>query len=378
MRISPLLPTSMVDRHQIESWAHDPLKALVQVTFLLTLKHKIMEKHEVFIGVDVSKSKLDVSVVLGSDRQLLYHQVYQNNKKGIDRIFLDIRKRTGVRQASWLFCMEHSGVYAMPLAYSLSEMKYDYALVPAIAIQRSLGMKRGKNDKADSLDIARYACIHGPDITLYQLPESSLMKLKLLLGHRDRLIGSRKMFITAGKETGDFLDSSIASDVVNSSNSVIKTLSEEIKLADRQIMELIRSDEKLSEAYDLATSVPGVGPQTVCHLMVHTRCFTSFDNARQLACYVGVAPFEYSSGSSIRGKTRVSHMANKKLKSLVSMGALNAARFDAEMRQYYQRKVGEGKNAMLVMNAVRNKLLARVFATVKRGTPYVPMMKFAA
>jgi hypothetical protein len=70
-------------------------------------------------------------------------------------------------------------------------------------------------------------------------------------------------------------------------------------------------------------------------------------------------------------------MANKKLKSLVSMGALNAARFDAEMRQYYQRKVGEGKNAMLVMNAVRNKLLARVFATVKRGTPFVPMMKFA-
>lgn len=368
----------MVDRHQIEFWAHDPLKALVQVTFLLTLKHKIMEKHEVFIGVDVSKTKLDVSVVLGADRQLLYHQVYQNNKKGINRILLDIEKRTGILPASWLFCMEHSGVYGMPLAYSLTEMKYDYALVPAITIQRSLGMKRGKNDKADSHDIARYACIHGPDIALYQLPESALMKLKLLLGHRDRLINSRKMFTTAGKETGDFLEASIASDVVDSSNSVIAMLNAEIKQADSQIMELIRSDQTLSEVYDLATSVPGVGPQTVCHLMVHTRCFTSFDNARQLACYVGVAPFEYSSGSSIRGKTRVSHMANKKLKSLISMGALNAARFDAEMRQYYQRKVGEGKNAMLVMNAVRNKLLARVFATVKRGTPYVPMMKFAA
>lgn len=337
-----------------------------------------MEKHEVFIGVDVSKKKLDVSVVLGADRKLLYHQVYSNDASGIGNIFIDLNKKTDVGKKAWLFCMEHSGIYAMPLTFSLAERELDHVLVPAITIQRSLGMKRGKSDKADSYDIARYACLHGRDLELYRLPERSLMKLKLLLAHRDRLIGSRKMFLNATKETDGFLDATIASDVVDSGRSIIEKLTSEIKQADSQIMELIRSDEKLSEVYDLASSVPGVGPQTVCHLMVHTRCFTSFDNARQLACYVGVAPFEYSSGSSIRGKTRVSHMANKKLKSLVSMGALNAARFDAEMRQYYQRKVGEGKNAMLVMNAVRNKLLARVFATVKRGTPFVPMMKFAA
>ena len=112
--------------------------------------------------------------------------------------------------------------------------------------------------------------------------------------------------------------------------------------------------------------------------MVYTCCFTSFTDARKLACYAGVAPFEYSSGKSIRGRSKVSHLANKKLKALLSLATLNAKRKDKELQLYYQRKISEGKNGMLVMNALRNKLIHRIFATVKRGTPYVPLMKFAA
>ncbi|MFA6517579.1 MAG: transposase, partial [Bacteroidia bacterium] len=111
---------------------------------------------------------------------------------------------------------------------------------------------------------------------------------------------------------------------------------------------------------------------------VYTRCFSTFDNARQLACYAGVAPFEYTSGTSIRGKTRVSPMANKKLKVLLSMCALNAKKADPEIGLYYLRKTEEGKNPMSVINAIRNKLILRVFATVKRGTPCVTTMNYAA
>ena len=195
--------------------------------------------------------------------------------------------------------------------------------------------------------------------------------------HRERLLKAKKLFVDV-EEVNEFMDKSLSKEVVKESRSMLKQFDKKIASVNKQIQELIESDEQLKSTYQLVCSVPGVGPQITCYLLIYTRCFTSFDNARQLACFAGIAPFEYSSGSSIRGKTKVSHFANKKLKALLNMGALNAKRTDKEIGLYYQRKVAEGKNGMLVMNAIRNKLIARIFATVKRGTPYVPLMQFAA
>jgi len=287
-------------------------------------------------------------------------------------VFKGAEKDTGV-----LFCLEHTGVYGMPLATELSARGLDYAMVPASVIQRSIGLKRGKNDKADSKDIARYACLHHAEIELTVLPEAELAELKLLLSHRERVVGSRKKFLASTKETEAFIDPSVSKAMVKEGRAVLRSLDKALERVDSLIKKLIESNSSLKATFDLMTSVPGVGPQIACHLLIHTRCFTTFDNARQMACYAGIAPFEYSSGSSIKGRTRVSHLANKKLKALFSMGALSARLADRELELYYQRKVAEGKNAMLVMNAIRNKLIARIFATVKRGTPYVPMMRYA-
>lgn len=337
-----------------------------------------MQKHEIFVGVDVSKSKLDVCVMIKSNQQPVYHQVYDNTMAGIKQLLTELSKRTKLPKQKWLFCMEHTGVYAMPLAYSLSEKQINYTLVPAIIILRSIGLKRGKSDKADAKDIARYVCLHEADIKYSQLPEKALTKLKVLLSHRERLVKAKTMFLTSSKETSLYMSVKDTKEMLKDSQEIIRMFDKKLKETDARIITLIQADEALSKVYDLATSVPGVGQQIACYLLVYTRCFSTFENARQLACYAGVAPFEYSSGSSIRGKTRVSHLANKKLKSLLNMGALNAKRFDAELRLYYNRKVAEGKNPMLVLNAIKNKLLSRVLAAVKRESPYVPLMQFAA
>ena len=337
-----------------------------------------MVKHEFFIGVDVSKDKLDVSVLCKADSHLIYHKVYSNTKTGIGQIFKDLRKCTRSKGPEWVFCLEHTGVYGMPLAAALSEARLDYVLEPASVIQRSLGLKRGKNDKADSHDIARYVKLHEAELKLSTFPEATLLKLKLLLSLRERMVNAKISMSNAYKETAAFMDASVTKEIVKVSRAEIKHLNARISEVDRLIQELIASDEGLKKTYTLVTSVPGIGPQTATHLIVTTRGFTSFENARQMACYAGIAPFEYSSGSSIRGRTRVSHLANKKLKSLFSLSALNAKRIDNELGLYYKRKVGEGKNVMSVMNAIRNKLIGRVFATVNRGTPYVPLMQHAA
>ena len=97
---------------------------------------------------------------------------------------------------------------------------------------------------------------------------------------------------------------------------------------------------------------------------------------RKLACYCGVAPFKHQSGSSIKGKTKVSHIANKKMKSLLNMAALSAKRNDIEIKEYYERKVEEGKNKMSVLNAIRCKIISRAFAVIERETPFVNIQKF--
>jgi transposase len=112
--------------------------------------------------------------------------------------------------------------------------------------------------------------------------------------------------------------------------------------------------------------------------MIATRSFTSFGTWRQLACYAGVAPFEHSSGTSIKGRTKVSDIADKKMKSLLQMCVLSAVKCDKEIKGYYEKKKAEDKPTMLVMNNVRAKLLARAFAVIKRGTPFVNTQKFAA
>ena len=100
-------------------------------------------------------------------------------------------------------------------------------------------------------------------------------------------------------------------------------------------------------------------------------CFCNrLTDSRKLACYSGVAPFVYESGTSIRGRTGVSKFANNELKKVLHMAAISSVKHNPDLKQYFQRKVLEGKNKMSVINAVRNKLLHRVVAVIKRGTPY--------
>ena len=118
------------------------------------------------------------------------------------------------------------------------------------------------------------------------------------------------------------------------------------------------------------TSIPGVGPAAATEVILATDEFKNFAEPKKLACHAGVAPFEHSSGSSIRGRSRVNQHARKRLKFLFHLAAMSAIRVKGELQTYYQRKVAEGKNKMSILNAVRNKLIHRICAVVKRKQKY--------
>ena len=154
--------------------------------------------------------------------------------------------------------------------------------------------------------------------------------------------------------------------------------SKQIERVEKQMDDIIKNDKDLKQIYQLITSIKGVGSQTALFLIVITNGFTKFKNARKFASYCGIAPFPNSSGTSIRGKTKISHLANKKIKSLLDLCAKVAIQHNSEMKQYYQRRLALGKNKMSTINIIRNKILARIFAVVERKTPYVDFMKYAA
>lgn len=335
-----------------------------------------MKKYKLVVGIDVSKSKIDMCFVADPALKQHTYSVVTNNEKGIKQM-LGLISKQGIALEEVLFCIENTGIYGMPLACYLNSVNADFWVVPAMEIKRSLGIRRGKNDKVDARDIAYYAYSHQHKIKLYQLPETEILKLKLLQTEREKFLKALLALKTTEENEG-FLPKEVLQEVRKAHSIAQKALEKSLRLVEERIKEIIQQHPLLQKQYQLITSVPGVGPQTAVYLITTTRCFKDFANWRKLACYAGVAPFEYTSGSSVRGKTKVNHLANKKLKTLLNMCALNAKRVDKEIAEYYQRKTKEGKNKMLVLNAVRCKVLSRVFAAINRETPFVNTQKFAA
>ena len=143
----------------------------------------------------------------------------------------------------------------------------------------------------------------------------------------------------------------------------------DLKAVDKKIRELIDQDPVLKELFDIVDSVKGIGPVIATEVLITTNEFKDITDPKKYACYSGFAPFEHSSGK-YKGKSRVSNKANKKVKALFHNGAMSAIQHCTEIKEYYQRKVGEGKNEMLVINNVCNKLVHRIFACVSRREKY--------
>ena len=335
-----------------------------------------MKKYAVNVGIDVSKAKLDVRFVFDPTSKEHPHLIVSNDEPGTKKIIGFLKKKK-IDFSTVLFCFENTGLYSMPLAIFFSKNGLDYWDVPALEISKSKGITRGKNDKNDAKQIAFYAITHIHKLRLSSVPEEDIMKLQNLYTEREKLMKSL-LIMGSSKEMTGFLPAAICKTSMAINKKIVRQIKDAIKKIEDAIKEIIKGNEQLSNCYKLCVSVPGVGPQPASYLIIKTRCFTKFKNWRQLACYAGIVPFEHSSGSSIKGKKKVSHLADKKMKSLLNMAALSAKKNDKEISTYFKRKIEEGKHTMIVQNNIRCKVLSRVFAVVQRGSGWVDTQKFAA
>lgn len=321
-----------------------------------------------FIGIDVSKKWLDFTV-LEVNQKFLYKRV-ENSLAAIKKFFKQLSNQQDNFLAETLICMEHTGIYNAYLLSYLTALNANICLESGLQIKQSSGLKRGKNDKIDSMRIATYAYKNREEIKLWKPRRAMLDSLKNLITLRNRLITVLKQLQVPLKEAKGFLSKEDQRKLANCSRASINAVKTDLAKLDKEIKLLIEADPELNRLYTLITSVTGIGPVTAAEILVTTNEFKAIDCAKKYACYSGVAPFEHQSGSSIRGKTRVSSMGNKQVKKLLHMAALSACNCVGELKTYFDRKVAEGKNKMLVINAIRNKLLARIFACVKQNRLY--------
>jgi transposase len=321
-----------------------------------------------FVGIDVSKEHLDLALVESS--RLSTSMKINNEPKAIGAALQKLATTHGVVLAECLFCLEHTGIYSTHLLGLLEQQGLAIWLEHPLQIKYSLGLQRGKNDYIDAQRIAQYAYKNRESVRLWKPTRGLITQLEHLTSLRERLLASKNSLQVSLAEEKRFLDKATYQLVSKHSRRSVEALQKDLQAVEKQMQRLIDSDEQLSQLFGQLTSMPGIGPVTARELIISTNEFKDFDSAKKLACYAGVAPFEHSSGKSVRGKTRVSHQANKRLKTLLHLAAMSTIRLKNKFAQYYQRKLEEGKNKMSALNAVRNKLLHTLFALVKHNRKY--------
>lgn len=330
-----------------------------------------MKNYEEAVGIDISKNTLDVSCHL-----LQCHRVFTNDLKGYQSMLNWVKKKT--KNISVFYCFENTGNYSLKLASYLSQKEVAFVEENPIKIKRSSGLVREKTDKVDSEIIARYAWLYREELTESEVKGVVYQELGRLIGLRDQLVRSRTGLKATLKEIEQLLNSPSTDTSCIVLRRSIENLSKQIKSVESRMDSLLREDELLSKNYNLLQTLRGIGFVVACQLIYHTQNFERFDTWRQFSSYCGLAPYGYSSGTSIHRRKKCHYLGDRKMKSLLSMSSISAIQHDPELRIYYERKVAEGKPKMIALNNVRNKLLARVFSVVKRGTPYVVLQKHAA
>jgi transposase len=264
------------------------------------------------------------------------------------------------------YVMESTGVYHLPLCFYLEEKKCHYSVVNAIQIKRYIQMhlERNKTDRKDAKHICQYGIERKPP--QYEMPDNLYFECKTL----NNGIRSITQEITSFKNKIHALKklSKGSKVVLKAYENIVEKLETEQQKLEQEL------DTKLKEWHpemvELVSSITGIGKRATAQLIVSTQGFKTTESYQQLISYAGLSPREYSSGTSIKGKTRICKNGGGHLRHTLYMCALNAKNTNPACKQLFDRLVERGKNKKLAVIAVCNKLLKQVFAVVKSGIKY--------
>ena len=325
---------------------------------------KNLSNFQHFIGCDVSKDTLDFAFhARGTDYRQFEHLRVDNSESGFKK-FCKWLGSNKIKLSECVVGMEHTGIYSEGLSQWCHAKKIAFVMLHPLEVKNASCRGRNKTDKVDAQFIAQHVYTYREELTESDVEPKVINTLRQLYNERRLAVRTRTAYSNQAKTVSD---ARVALRIAKT----IERLTQDIKEIDAAIREEVNADEAIRENYGLLTSIKGIGLVNAVLTIIATGNFTRFQNARQYAKFVCVSPMSRESGSSVRGGCHVSHAGHSEIKSILTEAARVAIASDPDMKAYFTRKREQGKSYGCVMNAVKFKLISRMFAVVKRKKPYV-------
>jgi transposase len=313
---------------------------------------------EFILGVDIAKGKFDVALLAN---QKLKHKVFVNNAEGFSELTMWLKKY-GVDHAH--ICMEASSTYGEELAAYLYDAGHTVSVVNPARIKgfAQSELLRIKNDKVDAGVIARFCDKMRPDPWKPLSPE--VRRLQALVRRVDALLVMRTQELNRVGATHET--------VLHSIKEHISFLDEEIAALKKEIADLIKKDPNLKTKADLLRSIPGIGEATIAAVLSELSLFEKCDSVRKVVAFIGLAPREFTSGSSIKGKPRICKTGSARMRKALYMPSLVSMQYNPVIISFCQRLTKKAKNGKVIVCAVMRKLVHIIFGVLKSGRPFDP------
>jgi len=312
-----------------------------------------MNKGIKYFGIDISKLVFDVTDTDGS-----YYQ-FKNNVSGFKK-FLKL-------QSIDSHCvMEATGYYHYQLAYFLLENSIKVSVENPLSVKRFIQMKLSKikTDKSDS----KLICAYAKQVDLKLWEGNSKHQIECLQITRLLSVYTKQSTMLKNKLHGEEVLGNPSIDVLRSLKRSLKQVQKELKTLEDKLLIMVK--QKHQDVLTRIETIPGIGRKTAVMLVVLTDGFERFSSGSELCSYSGLTPIIRQSGSSVKGRSRISKIGNQKLRNLLFMCSFNACKYNKACREIYQRIVAKGKSKKLALIAVCNKLLKQAFAIAKSGLIY--------
>ena len=307
-------------------------------------------KVQYVIGADLSKRTIDLFCHS--------HLKIENGKNGF-KDMMKWMKGQNINGCEVIIVMEHTGLYSYCFENFLHKHHIAFCKLNALTVKRSIGLTRGKSDKIDAKRLASYGSEKRETLSIEPAANKELQRLQMLYTTRGRMVRHKTALLNAVGEYKN-IGLPVSNTIIATQTRVMKSFEKEIAKLQDEMNQVIEMNPSIKQNMQLLQSIKGVGKVVATAVIIKTKNFTRFPNARKFACFCGTAPFEYTSGTSIKGKTKVSHLADKNMKSLLNLSARAAIRHDKELREYYLRRTENGKSKMSALNIVRTKIIYRM------------------
>jgi transposase len=330
-----------------------------------------MDQPRNFVGIDIAAATFTSAIGQMSERwQLVVKPATFANTYDAFPQYLAWLKGHGVNPDTGVICMEATGVYGEVLAHFLVANHYRVAIEPPLKVKRAFTPEGHKSDAVDCGQIAEYTYRFYDELTFWEPRQTLLEQIKTLLSTREEFVVEKAahqhaLLALKRKAVRTPLAESLHETAINQLKVHIAQLEAEIR-------RLIDGDPSAGHTVALLMTIPGVGLLLAAHLLITMQHAPQPLSPKDLAAYVGICPYEHSSGTSLYSTPTSRHYGPPGLRKLLFLAALSLRTHNATFRTYFLRKTGTGKPAKLVINNIANKLLKIVVAVVRTDTPFIP------